>query len=49
MISITHTVTPAKAGARLFFSGLAAWGCGAKGSLNPDQVRGDDDVWEAGE
>ena len=45
----TTTVTPAKAGAGLFFSGLAAWGWGAKGSQALDQVRSDDVVREAAE
>jgi hypothetical protein len=35
------TVTPAKAGAWLFFSNLAFGGEGREGSQTPDQVRGD--------
>ena len=52
MIGATHTqtttVTPAKAGARLFFAALASMRGVVKDSLTPDQVRGDDEG-EAGE
>ena len=47
MISATHTqttpVTPAKAGARLFLARFVSVSSVAKGSLTPDQVRGDDE------
>ena len=46
--SPTATVAPAKAGAGLFFCDLASVASAAKGSLAPDQVRGDE-VWEAAE
>ena len=42
-VSPTTPVTPAKAGARLFFSNLSSNGDVAKGSQTPDQVRGDDE------
>jgi len=44
----TNLVTPAKAGARLFFCDFALTCSVVKGSQAPDQVRGDD-VREAAE
>ena len=46
IIAFIATVAPAQAGAGLFFGNLLSLRNGGEGSQAPDQVRGDDGIFE---